>query len=75
MEPLINNLFPRLLKCLDGKQSEHELKRKKELYMHIYTHTMETFSEGGPTPLFGIWKLSHKPNLSHAIFQPILILE
>ena len=37
--------------------------------------TMETFSEGGPTPQFGIWKLSHKPNLSHAIFQPILILE
>ena len=36
---------------------------------------METFSEGGPTPQFGIWKLSHKPNLSHAIFQPILILE
>ena len=36
---------------------------------------METFSEGGPTPLFGIWKLSYKPNLSHAIFQTILILE
>ena len=36
---------------------------------------MESFSRGELTPQFGIWKLSHKPNLSHAIFQPILILE
>ena len=38
-------------------------------------HSIEFFSGGGVTPWFGILKLSHRPNLSHTIFQPIFIPE